>query len=145
MPITWIPTPGQGIWRKCKIIGVGQEINEVDCIIKTGTFNENGELEGKDCTVIDYSDASNVSVRIGPYLEGKENGEIHEYVFAKSSWNNFHTQPNGANSMRYKHTFSHGNWVNTTETLNNKRIKGICSKQGSKFNNWTSFEVEERN
>lgn len=145
MSITWIPTAGQGVWRKCKIIGNGQEIDEINHIIKRGTFNNDGKLEGPSCIVINYSDSTNVSIRSGSYLEGKEHGDVYEYVFPKSSWNNFHGTPNGVNSTRYKHTFNNGVWVSTSETINNKRIKGICSKQKCKMNNWTSFDFEEKN
>lgn len=139
MPITWIPTRGRGYWYKGKLIGEGQYINENDNIMEKGTFNQNGELESKNCEVINYNDNVNISVRIGPYSDGKENGTILEYVFAKFFWDDFMTN-SVVNSTRYTHLFSHGNWESTSETKNNIAILGNFSKTNNK---WSGFSVEE--
>jgi hypothetical protein len=121
--------------------GQGQEIDENKCVIKSGTFNDRGELDG-DSVVIDYG-GSNVNIRVGTYVDGKEDGAVYEYVFAKSSWGAFHSHSGGVASTRYKHIFNDGSWTTTQETINNKRIKGACSKQRCKMDNWTSFNFAE--
>ncbi len=142
MTITWVPVEGKGYWKNGKLIGEGMEVNKLKSIIKSGQFNNSGQLHGSNCMVINYGNA-NINIRIGKYVNGKENGEIYEYVFVQEQWDNFQNDPNGVNSTRYKHTFNNGNWVNTLETLQNKKIKGNSSRQGDKFNNYTSFTVEE--
>lgn len=132
MPITWIPVRGQGYCSKNKIIGRGQYINDNTCIMKKGIFNANGELHDNSGKLIDYSDSANVHIRQGVYNNGKENGVILEYVFAKSNWNDF-LNNSVINSTRYTHSFSNGTWQSTSETKNNIAIMGEFSKTGDKW------------
>lgn len=139
MPITWIPVRGFGYYYKYHLVGRGQYINENDCIMMGGTFNQSGLLDFTDCEVIDYSDSVNVNIRIGQYANGNEDGTIYEYVFPKASWTNFFNNVS-VNSTRYTHTFSEGNWVSTSETMNNVPITSGFNKNG---NQWIGFDVSE--
>lgn len=148
MTITWTPVRGEGYWKNGILIGKGQYINDHESIMKKGTFDENGVLNSTDCEVINYSDTNNVSIRKGPFVNGKEHGEIFEYVFTKSDWEDFKTRANGINSTKYTQLFSNGVWQSTTATVNNKRIKGTAGKSKSNprstLDMVTSFSFEEQ-
>jgi hypothetical protein len=139
MPITWIPVRGYGYWSKGKLIGEGQYINENDYLMEKGTFNQDGNLDAVECEVINYSDPANVSVRLGTYSDGKENGTIIEYVFAKSAWENFMIN-SSVSSTKYTHLFSNGVWESTSNTQNNISILGNFTRVDDKL---SGFSIDE--
>jgi hypothetical protein len=140
MPIFWIPVRGNGYFCNGKLIGEGQYINTNNCIIQKGIFNTNGLLHGSNNEIIDYSDSVNVNIRKGQYSEGKENGVIYEYVFAKSLWNDFYNGDN-TTTTRYQHNFNNGIWQSTAETKNNIIIQGQIDEVDNKINNFAFSEL----
>lgn len=139
MPITWIPIRGRGYWSKGKLIGEGQYINENDSLMERGTFNQDGKLDSANCEVVNYSDTSNVNIRIGQYSNGQENGQIKEYVFSKFYWSDF-LNNSSISSTRYTHIFNHGTWVSTSDTSNSIHVLGNFTKNNNK---WSGFSIEE--
>lgn len=139
MPITFIPKNG-GYWKNGTLQGGGVIIDTNNSIIKKGTFNR-GKLNGNNCLKVDYSGATLVNIRVGIYANDKENGQVYEYVFAKSLWDDFLNLEEGVDSTRYTQIFNNGVWVSTSETVNNKKVKGSFVYVNSKLNDFTFEEV----
>lgn len=118
MTVTWLPVLGEGQWKNGVLVGVGQEIDENNKIIRKGSFNAIGQLDYEDCEVIDYSDSVNVIIRKGSFIRNKENGTIIEYLFNKSLWEDFKNNSNGINVTKYSRTFSNGVQQSTESTIN---------------------------
>lgn len=123
MPFTWVPTVNQGYWQNGMLIGVGEALNEIDCILQKGTFNSKGQLNGNDCVSIDYSDASLVTIKKGTFSSGLEDGTIYEYVFPKSRWNTLIGNGTIA-TTRYTRTYTDGVLTSTDQTQTNFNITG---------------------
>jgi hypothetical protein len=140
MPISWIPVRDEGMFHNGKLIGRGQFINDIICIMKKGMFDTKGELNGSNNETIDYSDSANVFIRKGHYQSGKEHGEIMEYIFAKALWSDF-TDGVQTTSTRYQHNFNNGVWEATNETKSNKFITSDFKKNN--VNRITSFATNE--
>lgn len=133
MTISWIPIRGQGYWFKAKLIGQGTYVNENTCIMEIGMFAEvNGELSGVNCTRIDYSDSSNVVIYVGDFTDGKQDGTITEYLFAKSDWNTF-TNNGTILCTKYDNIYSDGVWSSTITTTPNVSLQGDFEKNNDLF------------
>jgi hypothetical protein len=149
MTITWVPVPNSGVWKNGVLVGEGSEYNEIDKIYRKGNFNSAGELEGANCTVLDFSDPVNINIRKGPYAAGKENGTIAEYVLPQSNINNFETKNAGVDATKYGHTFSIGVYQSTTSTESNIKVRANKSKGnkrrrgGTALNNVVAYEFSE--
>lgn len=125
MVLTLVPING-GKVKNFQLVGDGGSYDNVKCIFKQGTW-VNNKLNGTDARVTNYLSAT-VNIRQGVYQNGVENGIVLEYVFPKTSWDEFITNPEaGIDSTRYTQTFSAGVWVSTSETLTEKKIKGLIS------------------
>ena len=123
MPYTWVPTISQGYWQNGVLVGVGEVLNEIDCILQKGTFNSKGQLHGNNCIAIDYSDLSLVTIKKGTFSNGLENGTVYEYVFPKSRWATL--IGNGTiSTTKYTRTYNLGALTATTQTQTNFNIAG---------------------
>ena len=73
MTITWKPTLGSGAyWKNGKCYGSGAIFNSTAHTIAKGTFDKS-ELNGNSCTLVNYDDTVNVSIRFGQFVDNKEN------------------------------------------------------------------------
>lgn len=139
MPVTFIPING-GYWKNGALHGEGYIIDTNNYIIKKGEFDK-GKLSGENCLKINYSNESLVNIRLGIYSNDKENGQVYEYVFSKSLWDDFLNLEQGVDSTRYTQIFNNGIWSSTSETVNNKKIKGSFDYVNSKLVGFTFEEV----
>ena len=125
MPTTYIPDAGS-IVKNFQIITKGGIFDSTACIFRQGTWNA-GKLNGPDCTITNYADSTSVNIRTGPYSNNSPNGTVSEYVFPKSSWSVFITNPDaGVDCTRYTQVFTNGVFDSTTETVD-KKIKGLVT------------------
>ncbi len=139
MSITYIPKNG-GYWKNGTLYGEGDIVDTNNSIIKSGFFDK-GKLSGENCLKINYSSETLVNVRMGSYTNDKENGPVYEYVFSKSLWDDFLNLEEGINSTRYTQIFNNGVWSSTSETINNKKIKGTFNYSNSRLVGFTFEEV----
>lgn len=75
-----------------KLNGDGIIFNNYDCTIQKGTFI-NDVLHGNNCIEIHYNKNKNnvytVQIACGTFTNGKKEGCVIFYTFAKKSWNKF--------------------------------------------------------
>lgn len=111
--LIWSPLSQQSYWKNGKLYGEGLIINEINCVFKKSTFDENGRLNGS-ATVYNYTNAT-VFIRVGTYADEKENGTISEYVFNRSLWPDL-LAGSTITTTKYTHVFSAGIWQSTSNT-----------------------------
>jgi hypothetical protein len=133
--ITWIPVRGEGYWRNGRLVGRGLYANELICRLEKGAFTSAGKLTGAGI-VVNYAETL-VYIRTGNFVEGKEEGNIIEYVFSQTDWENLKDNEI-IEATRYEHIFSAGSWSSTssTETVD---IEGEIVYT----NRWRSFGFAE--
>ncbi len=126
MAITWVPS--NGYWRNGRIVGSGQMIDEDGKKSYRGEFNSKGLLTGANCEYIDFG-GTNVIIRQGTFVDGKEHGTVVEYTFNRNSWSAFLAGGAGVNSTKITYTFHNGECQSVVSTAG-QRIRGQLGRGG---------------
>ncbi len=135
MGIVLVPAPGSYV-KNFQIYDTGSVYNGNIFKFYQGKFLS-GKLNGVMCTLTNYSDANFVSIRVGPFKNGLENGTVQEYVFPKSQWDSFINETI-VSATKYEHVFVNGVWSQTNGSIV-VNIQGKHTVNNNGYINYFSF------